>query len=109
SLLEDVRREYETKTSPMVISGCVGPRGDGYVIDSLMTVEEAQAYHAMQIDTFRATQADMITAITMTYVEEAIGVSRAAQAAGLPVVISFTVETDGRLPSGQSLQQAIEQ
>ncbi len=109
SLLEDVRREYETKTSPMVISGCVGPRGDGYVIDSLMTVEEAQAYHAMQIDTFRATQADMITAITMTYVEEAIGVARAAQAAGLPVVISFTVETDGRLPSGQSLQQAIEQ
>jgi S-methylmethionine-dependent homocysteine/selenocysteine methylase len=109
ALLEDVRREYETKTSPMVISGCVGPRGDGYVIDSLMTAEEAQAYHAMQINTFRATQADMITAITMTYVEEAIGVARAAQAAGLPVVISFTVETDGRLPSGQSLQQAIEQ
>ena len=109
SLLEDVRREYETSSSPMVISGCVGPRGDGYVVGAAMSVEEAQQYHATQINTFSSTQADMITAITMTYVEEAIGVAQAAKAARLPVVISFTVETDGRLPSGQTLKDAIEQ
>ncbi|MBK8902510.1 MAG: homocysteine S-methyltransferase family protein [Anaerolineaceae bacterium] len=109
ALLEDIRREFETDASPMVISGCVGPRGDGYVIDALMTPDEAQQYHAVQINTFRITQADMITAITMTYVAEAIGVAQAAKAAGLPVVISFTVETDGRLPSGQTLPQAIKQ
>ena len=51
----------------------------------------------------------MVTAITMTYADEAIGIARAAEAAGLPVAISFTVETDGRLPSGQPLGDAIEQ
>ena len=74
-----------------------------------MTAEEAEAYHATQIGTFAETGADLVTAITMTYADEAIGVVRAARAAGLPVVISFTVETDGRLPSGQSLREAIEE
>jgi S-methylmethionine-dependent homocysteine/selenocysteine methylase len=108
ALLVDLRRMFETDSSPMVISGCVGPRGDGYKVDAAMTVDEAQAYHAKQIDVFADTAADMVTAITMTYAEEAIGVTRAAQAVGMPAAISFTVETDGRLPSGQSLKDAIE-
>ncbi len=108
ALLVDLRRLFETDSSPMVISGCVGPRGDGYKVDAAMTAEEAQAYHAKQIDVFADTAADLVTAITMTYAEEAIGVTRAAQAVGMPAVISFTVETDGRLPSGQSLKEAIE-
>lgn len=107
-LLVDLRRTFETERAPMVISGCVGPRGDGYRVENAMTAEAAQAYHAQQIDVFADTAADMVTAITMTYVEEAVGVTRAAQAAGMPVVISFTVETDGRLPSGQPLKDAIE-
>ena len=89
--------------------GCVGPRGDGYVVGEAMTAEEAEAYHARQIGTFAGTAADLVTAITMTYADEAVGVVRAAGAAGLPVVISFTVETDGRLPSGQPLREAIEE
>ena len=74
-----------------------------------MTAEEAEAYHATQIATFAGTAADLVTAITMTYVEEAVGIVRAARAAGMPVVISFTVETDGRLPSGTPLREAIEE
>ena len=74
-----------------------------------LSAEAAEAYHATQIATFAGTAADMVTAITMTYAEEAIGVTRAAVRAGLPVVISFTVETDGRLPSGQTLAEAIAQ
>lgn len=109
ALMAEIRKEYETADSPMVISGCVGPRGDGYNPATMMTAVEAQQYHATQIGTFGQTAADMVTAITMTYAEEAIGVTRAAQAAGLPVVISFTVETDGRLPSGQPLGDAIRQ
>ncbi len=109
TLMADIRREYESAGSPMVISGCIGPEGDGYTIGSRLTPEQAEQYHAVQINTFRDTQADMVTALTMTYAEEAIGLTRAAQAAGLPVVISFTVETDGRLPSGQLLKDAIEQ
>jgi S-methylmethionine-dependent homocysteine/selenocysteine methylase len=108
-LLEDVRGEYETASTPIVISGCIGPRGDGYVVGEAMTAEEAEAYHAQQIGTFAETAADLVTAITMTYADEAVGIVRAATAAGLPVVISFTVETDGRLPSGQTLREAIEE
>jgi S-methylmethionine-dependent homocysteine/selenocysteine methylase len=109
ALLREIRDDFETAESPMVISGCVGPRGDGYIPTAIMTAEEAQRYHATQIEAFSRTEADMITAITMNYVEEAIGVTRAATAAGMPVAISFTVETDGTLPTGQSLKEAIEQ
>ncbi|HEY5752326.1 MAG TPA: homocysteine S-methyltransferase family protein [Chthoniobacterales bacterium] len=103
-----IRAEYENEKSPMVISGCVGPRGDGYIPSSVMSAGEAQRYHSMQIDTFSETQADLVTAITMNYAEEAIGIALAAQSAQIPVIISFTVETDGRLPTGQMLRNAIE-
>ena len=91
----------------MVISGCIGPRADGYKISNKMTVDEARQYHFEQIETFAHSEADLVSAFTINYVEEAIGITRAAQSAGIPVVISFTVETDGRLPSGQALAQAI--
>lgn len=109
ALLHNIRSEYETEQSRMVISGCLGPRGDGYIPADAMTVEEAAAYHRPQIETFCNADADLVTAITMNYVEEAIGITRAAQWVGMPVVISFTVETDGKLPTGQTLQDAIEQ
>jgi S-methylmethionine-dependent homocysteine/selenocysteine methylase len=108
-LLCEIRDEFETAASPMVISGCIGPRGDGYMPTAQMTTEEAQQYHSAQIDVFSRTEADMVTAITMNYVEEAIGIARAAKAAGMPAAISFTVETDGKLPTGQPLKDAIEQ
>ena len=94
---------------PAVLNGVVGPRGDGYVVGDTMTVDEAAEYHAEQIGTFVGAGVDMVSAITMTYVEEAIGIARAAEDAGVPSVISFTVETDGRLPSGQPLREAIAQ
>jgi S-methylmethionine-dependent homocysteine/selenocysteine methylase len=109
TMLEEIREEYGGKDAKMVISGCVGPRGDGYHPDQIMSEEESGRYHAEQVRTFAATAADLVTAITMTNIPEAIGVTRAAQAAEIPVVISFTVETDGRLPTGDSLREAIEQ
>ena len=108
ALMEELRAEYQG-SAPIVISGCVGPEGDGYAPETMLTPDEAERYHAVQIGTFADTAADMVTAITMTYAEEAIGVARAASAVGLPAVISFTVETDGRLPSGQALGGAIQQ
>ena len=66
-------------------------------------------YHAEQIATFAETDLEMVTVLTLNYVEEAIGVVRAAEANGLPSAVSFTVETDGRLPSGQPLGEAIDQ
>jgi S-methylmethionine-dependent homocysteine/selenocysteine methylase len=109
ALLEEVRREYESPQTPVVVSGCVGPRGDGYVPGALMSAEEAEAYHAPQVGIFASAGADMVCAITMNYAEEAVGVASAARAAGLPVALSFTVETDGRMPTGQTLADAIAQ
>jgi S-methylmethionine-dependent homocysteine/selenocysteine methylase len=109
ALLHEIRDEYENEKTRMVISGCIGPRGDGYNPAALMREDEAEQYHAMQAQVFRDADADMVTAITMTYAAEAIGLTRAAKNAGMPVVISFTVETDGRLPTGQALEDAIAQ
>ena len=108
-LLDEVRNDYETKRTPLVISGCVGPRGDGYVPDHAMSEREAEAYHREQVETFSGTSADLVCAITINYVEEAVGIVRAGQQACMPVAISFTVETDGNLPTGQTLRAAIEQ
>ena len=108
-LLEEIRAEYETSETPIIISGCVGPRGDGYVPGDKMAAKQAEDYHAVQIGTFANTAADLATAITMNYAEEAIGLARAARNSALPVVISFTLETDGKLPTGQPLGDAIQQ
>jgi S-methylmethionine-dependent homocysteine/selenocysteine methylase len=108
-LMEQVRERFAGHDKPIVISGNVGPRGDGYVADTHMSPEAARDYHLGQIATFADTRADMATAITMTYAEEAIGIIIAARQVGLPCAIGFTTETDGRLPSGQPLQEAVEQ
>jgi homocysteine S-methyltransferase len=108
ALMEEIREKYAGR-APIVISGCVGPQSDGYSPQTLLSAADAEAYHSTQIGTFADTAADLVTAITMTYADEAIGVVRAAAKAGLPAAISFTLETDGRLPSGQALGEAIEQ
>jgi S-methylmethionine-dependent homocysteine/selenocysteine methylase len=108
-LLEDIRDEFGRDAARVVISGCVGPRGDGYNPVDTMSEVEATTYHRKQIQWLADTPVDMVTAITMNYAEEAVGVARAARAAGLPVAISFTVETDGRLTTSQTLRAAIEQ
>ena len=92
---------------PTVINACVGPRGDGYVPSALMTVRAAEAYHQPQVDALASAGADLISAMTINYVEEAIGIVHAARHAEIPVAVSFTVETNGKLPTGQSLGSAI--
>ena len=99
-LMRDVRQAYETERTPIVISGCIGPRGDGYDPGKVMSVEGALAYHAWQISVLREAGADFVSAFTINNINEALGLARAAQT---PCVISLTVETDGRLPTGDSL------
>jgi S-methylmethionine-dependent homocysteine/selenocysteine methylase len=105
ALLEELRRD--AKGMQFVISGCIGPRGDGYQVGDAMTSEEAESYHQPQVETFAGTTADLVSALTLTYVDEAVGIVRAAEKAGIPSVVSFTLETDGRLPSGQALKDAV--
>jgi S-methylmethionine-dependent homocysteine/selenocysteine methylase len=108
-VVEDIRAEYGSDLNPIVISGCLGPRGDGYSPSLLMSPQQAAAYHRPQIETFRETAADLVTALTMTHTGEAVGVAVAAAGAEMPLALSFTVETDGRLPSGQRLGEAIDE
>lgn len=107
-LLLELRTEHETGDLPMVVSGAIGPRGDDYDPGQVMSVAVAEDYHSEQISVFADTKADMIGAFTMTNINEAIGIARAARRHGIPAMISFTLETDGRLPTGQKLKDAIE-
>ncbi|WP_027481781.1 homocysteine S-methyltransferase family protein [Deinococcus pimensis] len=106
-MLHRLRGEFGS-TQDIVVSGCVGPRGDGYDPGRIMSVEEATDYHARQVRLLADAGVDMISALTMTNVNEAAGVTRAAAQAGVPVAVSFTLETDGRLPTGDSLEAAVE-
>ena len=107
--VEELRASAPASQGAVVLEAPIGPRGDAYAPESLMSAEEAERYHSAQMQTLSDTAVDLITALTVTYADEAIGMVRAARGAGLPVAVSFTVETDGRLPSGQSLRAAIEQ
>lgn len=94
---------------PTLISANVGPRTDAYAPSEQMNAEEAEAYHSEQIATLAATEAEMISGYTIAYPAEAVGIVRAAKSVGIPVVIAFTVEVDGRLSTGATLEQAIAQ
>lgn len=102
-----LRDEFQAAGVPSIVSGVIGPRRDGWQYDGAMTVEEAEGYHRPQIEAFAAAGVAYITTYTLTNTPEAIGIARAAGAAGLPVVLSFTLETDGNLPGGKALGEAI--
>ena len=108
NLMSEIRETNESDKTKIVISCCLGPHGDGYVIEEKMSAESAEQYHTAQIKTIADTKADLITAMTLSYTDEAIGIVRAAKASNIPIVIGFTIETDGLLPSGQTIKEAIE-
>lgn len=107
-MAEEIRAAEEAAETPISVCGTLGPRGDAYAPESLMSAGEAEAYHAPQVEVFAAAGVDMVAVYTLAYAEEGAGIARAAAAAGVPVVISFTLETDGRLPSGEPLEEAVE-
>ncbi|WP_282136467.1 homocysteine S-methyltransferase family protein [Seonamhaeicola maritimus] len=106
--MNSLRATYKKDIETIFISGQLGPRRDGYQIRNAMSVKEAEGYHKLQMSVFKNEKVDLVSAITMTYSNEALGITKAAKANNLPVVLSFTVETDGHLPSGESLKEAIE-
>jgi S-methylmethionine-dependent homocysteine/selenocysteine methylase len=107
ALIAELRDEFSSNKMPIVLNGVIGPRGDAYAPDARLAADEAEEYHSKQIAWLADTDIDMVTALTFTQSDEAVGAVRAAQSAGLPIVISFTVETDGSLPTGQPLNEAI--
>ncbi|HET7690465.1 MAG TPA: homocysteine S-methyltransferase family protein [Nocardioidaceae bacterium] len=106
AFMAELRDSYADLTDVRII-GSIGPRGDGYVAGEKADPDEAAEYHSLQTEVFAAAGADVVAAYTLTGAEEAIGVVRAARQAGLPVLVGFTVETDGRLPDGTTLRDAV--
>ena len=107
ALVREVGERWADRVPAWRVSGQVGPRGDGYRPGAAVDPDEAADYHRPQVEAFAAAGADLVSALTLTDVGEAVGVVRAARGAGVPVWISFTVETDGRLPDGTSLAAAL--
>ncbi len=107
ALLRDLGRRYADEVPAVLVSGVVGPRGDGYLAGEAPDAEEARRYHAAQVSALADAGADLVTALTLTTVAEAVGVVLAARDAGVPVAVSFTLETDGRLPDGSTLADAV--
>ncbi len=108
-LYRAVAAEFGGDGGAAVFSGCIGPRGDAYRLNREITADGAEAYHREQIETFKQAGADMVTALTLNSIDEAIGIARAARSAGMPCAMSFTLTEDSRLMTGPSLKEAIEQ
>jgi S-methylmethionine-dependent homocysteine/selenocysteine methylase len=108
ALIEEIRADAGDET-PIVLAGSIGPQGDAYSPDDLISADEAERYHTAQLTALAGTAVDMATAYTLTTAAEAVGMVRAATGVGLPIAISFTVETDGRLPDGQTLHEAVDE
>jgi homocysteine S-methyltransferase len=107
AFIAGLREEFSANREPIVLNAVVGPRGDAYAPEDLVAVGDARGYHARQLGWLAETEVDMATAMTFTQSGEAAGFALAAEDVGLPCTISFTVETDGRLPSGEPLDEAI--
>lgn len=107
SFMNTLRKEHESAASPIVLNALVGPKGDAYAPETLIGVDEAEEYHSEQMGWLADTSADMVSAMTLTQSAEAVGMVKAARRVNLPIVVSFTVETDGALPTGQPLSEAI--
>jgi homocysteine S-methyltransferase len=107
-MARELRDAEEAEETPIAVCGTLGPRGDAYSPEALMGAEEAAEYHAEQIEVFASADVDLVAVYTLAYADEGLGIAMAAASAGVPAVISFTLETDGRLPSGEELGEAIE-
>lgn len=106
--LRDVARPYVPQLPGVLYVGIVGPRGDAYSLNRAMSAEEAEEYHSVQIAALRQAKVDLVSALTLNNIDEAVGISRAARRADLPVSLSFTLDSSSRLQTGPSIREAIE-
>ncbi len=105
--MSGLAREREADLVGWSVGGMVGPRGDGYASAGPVDPDAAADYHRPQLASFAAAGISRACVLTLTEVGEAIGLSRAAADVGLAIGIGFTVETDGRLPDGTRLAEAV--
>jgi len=101
-------REDHEEDLPILLNGAIGPEGDGYNPERVLSVQDYETYHGPQVRALARAGVDLVTAVTMTNANEGLAIARLAKSVGKPCIIGFTVETDGRLPTGETMQEAIE-
>ncbi|PTU32273.1 homocysteine S-methyltransferase family protein [Stenotrophobium rhamnosiphilum] len=106
--LRDVAKPYVDQLPGISYVGIVGPRGDAYSLNQTITAESAEDYHSVQLETLSKAGVDLVSAMTFNNIPEAVGLSRAAARVGLPLALSFTLDSTCCLKSGPSLKEAIE-
>ncbi len=109
AVVTDLRRAHMPPDLPILINGVIGPHGDAYAPDQVLSASAAQDYHHRQVAVLAEAGVDLVSAVTISSLGEVVGIAKAAMEVDQPVALSFTVETDGRLISGMSLEAAIDQ
>jgi S-methylmethionine-dependent homocysteine/selenocysteine methylase len=93
----------------IVIDGVVGPLRDAYEDSSdEVSIDSARAVYRHQIRTLVEEGVEIISLMTVTNLNEAIAVIEVAKEMNIPVAVSFSLESDGKLLSGLSLENAIQ-
>lgn len=106
-MLRQVCAPFEDRIPEIRIAGVIGPRGDAYALNETITAEAAEDYHFAQLDLYARDGVDLAWAATINNIPEAVGLSRAAARAGIPVNICFTLTSDHRLRAGPTLAEAV--
>lgn len=91
----------------MFVGGLMGCKGDAYTGEGALSESEAQVFHQWQANLFLNAGADFLYAGIMPTLPEATGMAQAMSATGLPYIISFTIQKDGRLIDGTAISEAI--
>ena len=105
--LREIAGEYSSQIPEILIQGLIGPRGDAYERNETITENEAEDYHAVQLETMKKADVDLAFAMTFNNISESVGVARAAAKIGVPLGISLTLDSTSKLSSGKSLVEAI--
>ncbi len=105
--LQDLRESQIDGRENIKIGGLIGCKNDCYQPQEALTAAQAEQFHGWQIEQLKQGGVDFIIAETLPNVEEAMGIARAIESAGLPYFISFVISRDGRVLDGTNLNTAI--
>jgi len=102
-----LRKIQQNSGIEMYVGGLMGCKGDAYTGEGALSEEDSFDFHRWAADRFREAGADFLYAGIMPTLPEAAGLARAADSTGLPYIISFTIQQDGKLIDKTTIADAI--
>jgi homocysteine S-methyltransferase len=103
--LKRLRDELGDRGRKVVIGGLVGCKNDSYSPAESLPMDAAHTFHAWQIEKLATAGPDYLLAATLSAVDEALGIARAMAETGLPYLISFVIDREGRILDGSTLEK----